>query len=89
MKKIMFMLSIIIAVIFGFGVGVGIKKTETIFVHKLGCPNGRCVVYDDISSIVKHLDAINHIVEEKNNEGLRYDIKHRTNMINMIINNSN
>ncbi len=82
------MLSIIIAVIFGFGVGVGIKKTETIFVDKLGCPSGKCLVNDDIGSIVKHLDAINHIVEEKNDEGLRYDIKHRTHMINIIINNS-
>ena len=36
-RKLIFLVSILLATIFGFGIGVGIKKTRTIFVHKL-CP---------------------------------------------------
>lgn len=88
MKKLIFLVSILIALIFGFGIGILLGTKETIFVHKLGCPNGKCVVNDDIGSILNNLEAINHIIEEENNEALRYKIKHRTDNIGLIINNS-
>lgn len=72
----------------GLFIGLAIQKKETIFVHKQGCPNGKCVVNDDICSIVHNLEAINHIIKEQDDEGLRYSIKHRTDNIGLIINNS-
>lgn len=62
MKKIAFMISILIAVIFGFGVGVGIKKTQTIFVDKQ-CINGECLSNKDAYYIEKGLDDIKYYVE--------------------------
>ena len=88
MKKLVFILSLFVAILSGLFMGLAIKKKETIFVHKLGCPSGKCVANDDICSIVNNLEAINNIIKEQDNEALRYSIKHRTDNIGLIINNS-
>jgi hypothetical protein len=88
MKNLKFLLGILIASTFSFAIGSFLGTKQTIFVHKLGCPSGKCVVNDDICSIVNNLEAINHIIEEQGDEALRYSIKHRTDNIGLIINNS-
>lgn len=86
MKSLKFLLAILIASIFSFAIGSFLGTKQTIFVHKLGCPNGKCLVHDDIYSILKNLEAINHIIEEQDNESLRYNIQHRTDNIKYTIN---
>ena len=61
-RKLIFLVSILLDTIFGFGIGVGIKKTRTIFVHKL-CPDGQCLSHEHAYYVQESLDDIRYYVE--------------------------
>ena len=61
-RKLIFLVGLILATIFGFGIGVGINKTRTISVHKL-CPDGQCLSHENAYYVEESLDDIRYFVE--------------------------
>ncbi len=62
MKKIAFIIGILIAVIFSFAIGSFLGTRQTIFVHKQ-CINGECLSDEDAYYIEEGLDDIRYYVE--------------------------
>lgn len=88
LRKLIFLAGILLAIIFGFGMGVGVKKTQTIFVHKL-CPDGQCLSHEHAHYIQESLDDIRYYVEsiEKKDTAHKWlmRITARTRYINNLI----
>lgn len=85
MKKLIFLIGILLAIIFGFGFA---QKTETIFVEKQ-CENGQCLSDEHAYYIEEGLDDIRYYVEnirkgDKSQDWLEY-IKLRSEEIEKLI----